>query len=53
MHFGGGDAMGMWVGTYDGDDVSMFILAGVSLLFPLHDYGSEMIIWQGRGSARM
>lgn len=23
--------------AYDGDDVSMLILAGVGLLFPLHD----------------
>ena len=28
-------------GTYDGDDVAMFILASVTLLFPLHDCGCE------------
>ena len=28
-------------GTYDGDDVSMFVLASVAFLFPLHDGGRD------------
>lgn len=27
--------------AYDGDDVAVFILASVTLLFPLHDWGCE------------
>lgn len=43
-------------GTYDGDNVSMFILAGVTLLFPLHDCCGVRTVsdeWNKQGSMEL
>ena len=38
----------MWIrGTYNGDHVSLFILASVAFLFPLHDCGCDAKILVG------